>query len=317
MKDYSYVFNAHPTFIDKMYEKYALDANSVEEGWKVFFQGFEFGNVSEIENGAAANGLSGAAIPQTQLNKEFSVLSIIEGFRRRGHLVSTTNPIRTRRDHEPHLDITDYNLTDADLEATFVAGSVLGMGESKLKDIIAKCTTIYAGNIGFEYAHIENREKRTWLEEKIEKRNLDSSYGHDIKKKKRILEKLNGAVMFEKFLHTKYVGQKRFSLEGGESTIAALDAIINKGASDQVEEVIIGMAHRGRLNVLANVMGKTYEHIFNEFEGAAIPDQSFGDGDVKYHLGYSSQVETIDNKKIHLKLVPNPSHLEAVDRVVE
>jgi 2-oxoglutarate dehydrogenase E1 component len=317
MKDYSYVFNAHPTFIDKMYEKYALDANSVEEGWKVFFQGFEFGNVSELENGTATNGQSNKVLPQSQLNKEFSVLSIIEGFRSRGHLISTTNPIRTRRDRKPYLDISDYNLTDADLEATFVAGSIIGLGESKLKDIIAKCQTIYGGNIGYEYAHIENREKRTWLQKKIEERNLEPGFGHDIKKKKRILEKLNGAVIFEKFLHTKYVGQKRFSLEGGESTIAALDAIINMGASDKVEEVIIGMAHRGRLNVLANIMGKTYEHIFNEFEGAALPDQSFGDGDVKYHLGYSSQVETPDKKKIHLKLVPNPSHLEAVDPVVE
>ncbi len=317
MKDYSYVFNAHPTFIDKMYEKYALDANSVEEGWKVFFQGFEFGNVSELENGASTNGHAPKIASPTQMQKEFSVMSIIYGFRNRGHLLSTTNPIRSRRDRKPYLDIADYNLTEADMEVTFVAGHELNMGEAKLKDIIAKCQTIYSGNIGYEYGYIENREKRTWLRKKIEERDLDPNYGHDIKKKKRILEKLNGAVMFEKFLHTKYVGQKRFSLEGGESTIAALDAIINKGAADQVEEVIIGMAHRGRLNVLANIMGKTYEHIFNEFEGTSVPDQSFGDGDVKYHMGYSSQVETIDKKKIHLKLAPNPSHLEAVDPVVE
>lgn len=317
MKDYSYVFNAHPTFIDKMYEKYASDADSVEEGWKVFFQGFEFANISDLEEAPSANGGAGIVKVLSQIQKEFSVLSIIQGFRRRGHLLSTTNPIRTRKDRKPFLDIKDYNLSDADLNTKFLAGHELDMGEATLKEIIAKCNAIYSGNIGYEYAHIENREKRTWLQEKIENRNLDEGYGHDVKKKKRILEKLNGAVMFEKFLHTKYVGQKRFSLEGGESTIAAIDAIINKGAEDKVEEVIIGMAHRGRLNVLANIMGKTYEHIFNEFEGAAIPDQSFGDGDVKYHMGYSSQVETTHNKKVHLKLAPNPSHLEAVNPVVE
>ncbi len=324
MKDYSYVFNAHPSFIDEMYKKYISDANSVEEGWRVFFEGFEFGNHNEDTQGqTASNGLSNgqasAAVTSELKNtsKEFGVLSIISGFRRRGHLLSTTNPIRQRRDRKAHLDLADHNLTDADLNKEFSAGVELGMPKSTLQEIIDRCREIYAGNIGFEYAHIENREKRTWLRQKIEQRQLDGSYGLGSDKKKRILEKLNGAVIFEKFLHTKYVGQKRFSLEGGESTIAALDAIINKGGEDKVEEVVIGMAHRGRLNVLANIMQKTYENIFNEFEGGAIPDQSFGDGDVKYHMGYSSQVETSSKKNIHLKLAPNPSHLEAVNPVVE
>src|ERR1044071_1274614 len=135
--------------------------------------------------------------------------------------------------------------------------------------------------------------------------------------RKRILSKLNEAVVFENFLHTKYIGQKRFSLEGGETTIPALDAIINKGADMEVNEVIIGMAHRGRLNVLCNTMGKTYENIFNEFEGTAVPDLTMGDGDVKYHMGYDSQIVTPSGKEIHLKLAPNPSHLEAVNPVVE
>jgi len=156
-----------------------------------------------------------------------------------------------------------------------------------------------------------------WLREKIEQRELTKSYGLSIEKKRRILEKLNGAVGFENFLNKKYVGQKRFSLEGGESAIVALDAMINTGAKNGVKEVVIGMAHRGRLNVLANIMGKTYDNIFNEFEGTAVPDLSFGDGDVKYHLGYSSIVKTPDGQKLHLKLVPNPSHLESVDPIVE
>jgi len=213
------------------------------------------------------------------------------------------------------LDLSDYGLSEKDLKQKYQAGDEIGIPNATLEEIIAKCKKIYAGNIGFEYAHIENREKRMWLRKKIEE--SGSGFNLSIDKKKRILEKLNGAVMFEKFLHTKYIGQKRFSLEGGESTIAALDAIINKGAEDKVDEVIIGMAHRGRLNVLANIMGKTYENIFNEFEGNSIPDQSFGDGDVKYHLGFSAQVETSSDRKVHLKLAPNPSHLEAVNPVVE
>lgn len=312
MKDYSYVFNAHPSFIEEMYKKYETDENSVDSGWRLFFEGFEFG-----DSKVAVNGNGKAEAPFTNSEKEFGVLSIIHGFRSRGHLLSTTNPIRERRDRKPHLDLSDYSLSDSDLDKTFKAGEELGLKNATLRQIIDRCHKIYAGHIGFEYAHIENREKRMWLRDKIENRDLGDSYGLDHDKKKRILEKLNGAVIFERFLHTKYIGQKRFSLEGGESTIPALDAIINKAAEDTVEEVILGMAHRGRLNVLANIMGKTYDNIFNEFEGTAIPDQSFGDGDVKYHLGFSSQFDMPWGKQLHIKLAPNPSHLEAVNPVVQ
>jgi len=226
-------------------------------------------------------------------------------------------PIRPRRDRKPHLELSDFGLTNADLKKSFKVGKELGLGEATLEQIIDRLKAVYCGNIGFEYHHIQDRNKRRWLRERIEKINADGSYGLGIEKKKQILRKLNGAVIFEQFLGKKYIAQKRFSLEGGETAIAAIDAIINKGAESKVEEVIIGMAHRGRLNVLANIMGKTYEHIFNEFEGTAIPDLSFGDGDVKYHLGYSSHVDTPSGNKVHLKLVPNPSHLESVDPVVE
>jgi len=269
------------------------------------------------ENGKT-NGHTAVAISSKQsIAKEFGVMSIIHGFRSRGHLLSTTNPIRDRRDRKPHLDLADYKLTEADLDLTFNAGEEIGLKNATLRQIIERLKVLYCGNIGFEYAHIEDHKKRMWLRDKIENRALDGSYGLSLEKKKRILEKLNGAVGFERFLHTKYVGQKRFSLEGGETTIAALDAIINNSVDKGVEEVIIGMAHRGRLNVLVNIMGKTYEHIFNEFEGNSIPDLTDGDGDVKYHLGYSSQVQTTGGKTVHLKLVPNPSHLEAVNPVVE
>lgn len=312
MKDFSYVFNAHPSFIDTMYAKYKDSPESVEDGWRSFFEGFEFGQHSN-GNGAAQGKGSGISLT----DKEFAVNAIIHGFRSRGHLLSTTNPIRDRKDRKPHLQLADYNLTEADLSKTFAAGSEIGLQSATLSEIIDRLHKIYSSNIGIEYAHIENREKRMWLREKIEKRNLSGDYGLSLEKKKRILEKLNGAVIFEKFLHTKYIGQKRFSLEGGESMIAAMDAIINSGAEDTVKEVVLGMAHRGRLNVLANIMGKTYEQIFNEFEGTAVPDISHGDGDVKYHLGFSSQLETMGKKKINLKMTPNPSHLESVNTVLE
>jgi len=310
MADYSYVFNAHPSFIESLYTKYQDDPSVVDDGWRAFFQGFEF---SKPTNGQAA----GPAVDAGPIAKEFAVLSLIHGYRDRGHLLSTTNPIRERKDRKACLELSDYGLIEADLDSTFVAGIEIGLPNGSLKDIISKLQDIYIRNIGFEYAHIENKEKKMWLREKIENRLLDGSHGLSIEKKKRILHKLNGAVVFEKFLHTKYVGQKRFSLEGGESMIAAIDAIISQGAADVVEECVIGMAHRGRLNVLANIMGKTYEHIFEEFEGTAVPNLSFGDGDVKYHLGYSSLVETANGKSVHLKLTPNPSHLESVYPVLE
>ena len=308
-KDYSYVYNAHPSFIESMYLKYKDDPNSVEEGWRVFFDGFEY----------APNGSSTAttAADLGQMTKEFGVLMLIDGFRNRGHLLSTTNPIRTRRDRKAYLDLSDYGLSEDDLGMEFNAGEELGMGRSSLREIIDQLQLIYAGNIGIEYSHIQEREKRMWIREKLEKRSLKADYGLNVDQKQRILEKLNGAVIFEKFLHTKYIGQKRFSLEGGETAIAALDAIISKASDSGVEEVVIGMAHRGRLNVLANIMGKTYEQIFNEFEGTAIPDLSFGDGDVKYHLGFSSQVYSASGKIMQLKMTPNPSHLESVDPIVQ
>jgi 2-oxoglutarate dehydrogenase E1 component len=312
MNDYSYVFNAHPSYIDQLYQSYRQNPSSVDEGWRVFFEGFEFGTsghgVSETQGVESITG-----IPE----KEFRVMSMIQGYRSRGHLLSTTNPLKPRKDRKPNLDISDYGLEEADLDHLFAAGEEIGLKNATLRAIIEKLKTIYCGSIGIEYAYIENREKRRWIREKFENRKDDGSYGLHLEQKRHILSKLNGAVIFEKFLHTKYVGQKRFSLEGGETTIPALDAIINKAAADKVEEVVMAMAHRGRLNVLANIMGKTYDQIFNEFEGTAILDQSFGDGDVKYHLGFSSQIATPSGKTVHLKLAPNPSHLEAVNPVME
>ncbi len=310
MNNFSFIANAHPSYIESMYERYLENPNAIDASWQAFFKGFEYAD----KNG---NGQVHEADISFS-SKEFNVLSLIKAFRNRGHLLSTTNPIRQRRDRKPNLNLDDFGLSDEDINNTFMSGEETGLKrKGSLKEIIDHLSEVYTGNIGFEYHHIQDRRKRRWLRSRIESHQPNKAYGHNIQKKRRILEKLNGAVVFERFLHTKYIGQKRFSLEGGETAIVALDGIINRASEDRVEEVLIGMAHRGRLNVLANIMGKTYADIFNEFEGTAIPNLSFGDGDVKYHLGFSSQVETPAGKTVHLKLAPNPSHLESVDPVVE
>ena len=224
-----------------------------------------------------------------------------------------TNPLKKRKDRHAGLELSNFNLDEEDLNTEFDAGKFLNLGKTSLKNIVAHLQKSYTNHVGVEYSALNDIKKIQWLANEMEN---GFHQPLAIEQKKRILQKLNEGVMFEKFLHTKYIGQKRFSLEGGESTIAALDAIINIGAENNVKEVVIGMAHRGRLNVLANVLGKTYEQIFTEFEGTATPDTTMGSGDVKYHLGFSTQVETVNGKKVDLKLCPNPSHLETVDPIV-
>ena len=361
MDAYSYIANADAAAIETLYQAYRENPESVDFGWRKFFEGFDFSQQfpegASVLPGAApaANGLSAAngsavaapktasaapAAPQSDdygvLNtfastnnapeglssgevssdKETAVRNLIHAFRSRGHLRAKTNPVRERKDRKPRLDLADFGLSEADLDTVFKNGEVLGLGgQARLRDIVAALEKIYTGAIGFEYMYIRDPQVLDWFRAKVERDSLDFNPG--VEYKKRILKKLNEAVVFENFLHTKFLGQKRFSLEGGETTIPALDAIIGKGAELGVKEVVIGMAHRGRLNVLANIMGKTYEQIFSEFEGTAVPDLTMGDGDVKYHMGYSSEVEASGGQKVNLKLAPNPSHLEAVNPVVE
>ncbi len=324
MSDYSFIANAHPSFIDQLYQRYLADEASVDESWRTFFKGFDYG-ATPGANGATQNGHAPAAAngqaPKThasahEFDKEIRVLGLIKAYRNRGHLEAQTNPLKPRKDRHPNLKIEDFDLTEADLDEVFESGLEVGLGRVTLREIIDHLRQAYCGHIGFEYHHIDDRERRRWIRKRVEQ-GLQKGYGLSQETKLRILEKLEGATGFEQFLGKKYVGQKRFSLEGGESTIAALDAAINFGAEQGVEEFVFGMAHRGRLNVLANIMGKTYEQIFKEFEATEDPGEIFGDGDVKYHLGFSSQVDTPSGKTVHLKLVPNPSHLESVNPIVE
>jgi 2-oxoglutarate dehydrogenase E1 component len=292
-----------------MIEKFKNQSGEISDDWKSFFQGFDFAVIKGLNSDAENLPLEGAS-----LEKEFKILRLIQSYRARAHLISKTNPIRERKNRNPHLSLSDYGLKDDDLTYQSYCGVHLGLGISSLSNILSYLEKVYGSSIGYEYMHINDTEVRRWFREKVESQKGEFQFS--LEKKKRILQKLNEASIFENFLDTKYVGQKRFSLEGGENTISAIDSIISKSADLGVEEVVIGMAHRGRLNVLANILGKTYEYIFNEFEGNAKPDLSFGDGDVKYHLGYSSEVTTHSGKNIYLKLMPNPSHLEAVGPVV-
>ncbi|MBL7745771.1 MAG: 2-oxoglutarate dehydrogenase E1 component, partial [Chitinophagaceae bacterium] len=318
MKDFSYITNSHPEYIENLYRDFVKDPGSVDPELKKFFEGFDFaigsGKISANGNGAPVATVAPAATADgINWKKELGAYRMILGYRNKGHLIARTNPIRERRDRDANLNLAFFNLTEEDLDKTFQVGERVGLGPTTLRNIWAHLEKVYADHVGIEFKYISNQEKVNWLTTEMERK---FSAPVPLDKKKRILEKLNQGVMFEKFLHTKYVGQKRFSLEGGETTIAALDAIINTAADHDVQEVVIGMAHRGRLNVLANIMGKTYEQIFSEFEGTAKMDQTMGSGDVKYHMGFGSEVTTMNDKTIHLKLMPNPSHLEAVDPVV-
>jgi 2-oxoglutarate dehydrogenase E1 component len=314
MKDFSYITQSHPAYIESLYKDYIQNPENVDPEFRKFFEGFDFA-ISSGVNGhtvAATAPATSTGVDGNQLSKEFAVYSLILAYRKKGHLIANTNPIRKRKDRGANLDLNYFGLSDRDIQQTFTAGKFIGLENATLQQIVDQLKKIYCGHIGVEYQYIVSQEKIDWLQNEIEKFHTPLQ----LNQKKRILGKLNEGVIFEKFLHTKYIGQKRFSLEGGETTIPALDAMLTVAADLGTEEAVIGMAHRGRLNVLANILGKTYEQIFSEFEGTAIPDQTMGSGDVKYHLGFSSEVDTANGKKMHVKLTPNPSHLEAVNPVV-
>jgi 2-oxoglutarate dehydrogenase E1 component len=308
MDNLSYLNGANAEYIESLYQSYKQDRDSVEFGWQKFFEGFDFGRGSDATNVSAE-------APEHFL-KEINVLNLINGYRQRGHLFTKTNPVRERRKHTPTLDLENFGLAQADLNTIFNAAVDTGIGvPAKLSDIISFLKQTYCVSIGAEYKYIRTPEILRWLETKMETERNTPKFSID--EKKRILTKLNEAVSFENFLGTKFLGQKRFSLEGAEAVIPALDSVIEKGAALGIEEFVIGMAHRGRLNVLANIMQKTYMDIFAEFEGKGYSAESPFGGDVKYHLGYSTDVTTNGGKSVHLSLCPNPSHLETVNGVVE
>ncbi|WP_418500362.1 2-oxoglutarate dehydrogenase E1 component [Flagellimonas sp.] len=322
MDKYSFLNAAHTSFFAELYDKYLTSPDSIEPSWRAFFQGFDFGLESSLEdlglepekNGMVvlSNGKQ-VEMPET-LQKEFQVIRLIDGYRSRGHLFTKTNPVRDRRKYEPTLDIANFGLSQDDLETVFDAGKILGIGPASLKEIVRHLESIYCDSIGVEYMYIRTPERIQWIQDWLNVNDNHPNFTPD--EKKNILRKLNEAVSFESFLHTKYVGQKRFSLEGNESLIPALDVIIEKAADQGVKQFVMGMAHRGRLNVLTNIFGKSPKDIFSEFDGKDYEETIF-DGDVKYHLGWTSMRETDSGKMVNMNIAPNPSHLETVNSIVE
>ena len=275
-----------------------------------FFSRFEFG-IEESKKEKLA--FEGVEVPDNIL-KEFKVVKLINAYRTRGHLFTKTNPVRDRRTYLPNLEIQNFDLSNDDLDSVFNAGEIIGVGATTLTNILIHLERIYCNSIGIEYMYIRTPERIQWIQEKLNHNSNSPDFSNN--QKKQILKKTIEAVAFEKFLHTKYVGQKRFSLEGGEALIPALDALIEKAANDGVREFIVGMSHRGRLNTLTNIFGKPVEDIFNEFDGKDYEEKAF-DGDVKYHLGWTSNRETDSGLKVFMNIAPNPSHLEAVGPVVQ
>tara|TARA_R110002020_G_scaffold475970_1_gene715116 strand:+ start:36478 stop:39237 length:2760 start_codon:yes stop_codon:yes gene_type:complete len=315
MDRFSFLNAAHTAYFAELYDQYLQHPDSVEPSWRAFFQGFDFG----MEENGSLNGEAVAPAPTQEvvpdtLQKEFQVVKLIDGYRTRGHLFTKTNPVRERRQYTPTLDIENFGLSSDDLSTTFSAGQILGIGSATLSDIIVHLEKIYCDAIGVEYMYIRKPEEIQWIQDKLNVNDNHPDFSAETKK--HILKKLNEALSFETFLHTKYVGQKRFSLEGGESFIPALDAIIDAAADRGVEEFVMGMAHRGRLNTLTNIFGKNAKDIFSEFDGKDY-DQEIFDGDVKYHLGWTSKRKSKNGKEINLNIAPNPSHLETVGAVVE
>ncbi|MDE3742709.1 2-oxoglutarate dehydrogenase E1 component [Maribacter polysaccharolyticus] len=321
MDKYSFLNAAHTSYFAEVYDKYLTDPDSVEPSWRAFFQGFDFGmesssEVASVTSQPQTGALSSVGDGQVKehMLKEFKVVRLINGYRTRGHLFTKTNPVRKRRTYVPTLDLENFGLSDADLETVFTAGEVVGLGPNTLREIVGHLQRIYCDSIGVEYIYIRKPEFVDWIQGWI---NVNDNHPEfSVEQKKHILKKLNQAVSFESFLHTKYVGQKRFSLEGNESLIPALDAIVERAAEMGVEQFVMGMAHRGRLNVLTNIFGKSAKDIFSEFDGKDYEQEIF-DGDVKYHLGWTSDRKSDNGNKIKMNIAPNPSHLETVGPVVE
>ena len=303
MDPLDFISQAEPQALESLYQQYRANPESVDASWRLFFKGFDLATAHYGEDSVS---------PQTQ--KEFQVIGLIHAYRERGHLFTRTNPVRTRRVYTPDLGLENFGLDSGDLDTVFQAGREVGIGPAKLKDIIDHLERTYCHSIGIEYMMIQDVARKAWVREHIELANRPRI---EVADRVQILKKLAQATLFEEFLQKKFVGQKRFSLEGGETLIAALDAVIEEGTKHGVKEVFIGMAHRGRLSTLAHILGKPYDEIFCEFEGKAYDELGEFDGDVKYHLGYSRTLTADTGETVTISLAPNPSHLEAVGPVVE
>jgi 2-oxoglutarate dehydrogenase E1 component len=318
LEKFSYLKSINAEYIEELFERYAQDPDSIDPSWRYFFDGLELGKPAPgepIPNGHDKVAAPAAAPSVKELTAEARVAELIQAYRELGRLLAGIDPLSAPPSSHPMLELSRFELTQADLGKTFAAGKLIGAGPAKLSDIIARLKETYCGSIGVEFTHIQDLQEREWLQKRMESsRNREDL---DVETRKFVLKRLTESETFERFLHTRYVAQKRFSLEGGESLISALDCMIEVGAQLEATEFVIGMAHRGRLNVLVNTFGKKPEYIFTEFEGAYKADTSLGEGDVKYHMGYSADLKTRQGRPVHLSLGYNPSHLEFINPVIE
>jgi 2-oxoglutarate dehydrogenase E1 component len=307
---------ANADILESTYRAWLNNPDSVDATWRAFFQGFTLGTSGNLINGSAPLAeapTAAASLPHSL--KQSNVLSLIYHYRSIGHLQAHLDPLSAPPPASPRLQLSEFKLSEADLDEWFDVGHYLAGGQMKLREVIDNLRDTYCQHIGVEYIHIQDTDIRRWLQERMEPNHLRARFTKA--QKTRILRRLHKAELFEKFLHTKYVGQKRFSLEGGETMIAAFDAIIEHCPHVGVEEVVLGMAHRGRLSVLTNILRKPFDVLFEQFSENYIPNAVGGDGDVKYHLGYEAVLDTAAGKKVEVRLAANPSHLEIVNPVVE
>ncbi|MCC9042607.1 2-oxoglutarate dehydrogenase E1 component [Myroides sp. M-43] len=321
MDRYSFLNAAHTAFFADLYDQYTESPDSVEPSWRAFFQGFDFANeynsgpVEQLAQAYTSSNSVGvdSSAQLGQLQKEFAVLKLIDAYRTYGHLLTKTNPLRDRKVEHPDLSLEKFGLSQADLNVNFEAAKTIQLPTTTLGQIIARLEKIYCTTLGIEYKYIVDEATVQWIQNHYE--TTEAKFNNE--EKKEILHKLIEAVSFENFLNTKYVGQKRFSLEGLEAAIPAIDFMMDAAADKGVEEIVVGMAHRGRLNVLANVFKKPAQDIFAEFDGKDYDAIEGFDGDVKYHLGLTTTRKTRSGKVMHVNLTPNPSHLETVGAVIE
>jgi 2-oxoglutarate dehydrogenase E1 component len=288
-------------FIESLYRSWQEDPAAVDPSWRTFFEGFELGLARPV--------------PVQPSGDQTAVVRLIDAYRDLGHFLAHLDPLSDALPRHPLLELDEFGLSDADIDRTFDTSYFVGLPRATLRELLKALRDTYCRTIGVEYMHIQDTHIRGWLQERMEPTRNRPHF--DRAKKLRILTSLHYAELFERFLHTRYTGQKRFSLEGSETLIPLLEAIVEKAADMEVREIILGMAHRGRLNVLANILRKPYSEIFAQFEDRYLPDQLDGDGDVKYHIGFSGDRVNANGRLVHLSLSPNPSHLEAVDPVVE
>ena len=309
--DLDFILRANPDYIDDLYRQYSRDPGSVGADWAHFFAGFEFGS-----NGRGAPAVAAPApAPAAPADRVIGVLDLIHTYRELGHLIADLNPLGGNLTEHPLLATEEFGFTESDLDRTVQCPNFRRQPQATLGELIALLRATYCRTIAVEYMYISDKTQRDWLKERMEPTlNEPLLDGDD---RRHVYGTLVAATGFEEFLHTKYVGQKRFSLEGAEVLIPLLDTLIEDAGGAGVEEVVMGMPHRGRLNVLANVLRKPYEMILAEFEGSFLPKAVQGDGDVKYHLGYARDHTTRGGRKVHVSLLSNPSHLEAVNPVAE